>query len=303
MTPDGIGVVGAGIAGLHLSLFLQQHGVPVTLYSEATAEEQRAGRLPNTVVHWHNTRRRERALAVNHWDDLNVPGYDHKFGIHCVYFCIGPPQEAVRFRADPSAAGIAVDQRIITSTLLEDFEKRGGDVAVGPIHAEDLTTLTKRHQFVVVSAGRRSLIESARRGSLTELFPRLSQHCPYDQPQRLLSAVIVDGIPYPDPIGITSNFVPGVGELFELPMLTFEGFRTALLFESVPGGPGEALTKMRYDEDPQDFERTLLGLLEQHMPAPLERLDRQVFRITRSLDVLQGAITPTHPPTLRPTGQ
>ena len=66
--PD-IGIVGAGTAGLHLALLLQQRGLEPTLYAERTAAELREGRLPNTVAHHHHTRAREQELGVNHWDD------------------------------------------------------------------------------------------------------------------------------------------------------------------------------------------------------------------------------------------
>ena len=57
---SGTGIVGAGTAGLHLALLLQKRGVEATLYAERTADEVRSGRLPNTVVHNHRTRARER---------------------------------------------------------------------------------------------------------------------------------------------------------------------------------------------------------------------------------------------------
>ena len=67
-----IGIVGAGVAGLHLALLLQQRDVDATLYAERTAEEVAAGPLPNTVAHHHHTRARERQLGVNHWDDGEI---------------------------------------------------------------------------------------------------------------------------------------------------------------------------------------------------------------------------------------
>jgi 2-polyprenyl-6-methoxyphenol hydroxylase-like FAD-dependent oxidoreductase len=38
---ERIGIVGAGVAGLHLALYLQQHGVPARLYAERTPAAQR----------------------------------------------------------------------------------------------------------------------------------------------------------------------------------------------------------------------------------------------------------------------
>src|ERR1700757_4003164 len=55
-----IAIVGSGVSGLHLGLFLQQHDVPVTLYSDKTAEQIATGRLLNTVAHHHHTLERVR---------------------------------------------------------------------------------------------------------------------------------------------------------------------------------------------------------------------------------------------------
>jgi 2-polyprenyl-6-methoxyphenol hydroxylase-like FAD-dependent oxidoreductase len=63
-----VGIVGAGIAGLHLALYLQQHGLVATLYADRSAAEIRAGRLPNTVALMGATRARDTALGTNHWD-------------------------------------------------------------------------------------------------------------------------------------------------------------------------------------------------------------------------------------------
>jgi 2-polyprenyl-6-methoxyphenol hydroxylase-like FAD-dependent oxidoreductase len=45
-----IGIIGAGVAGLHLGLLLQKYGVAATIYAEKTPEQQLAGQLRNIVV-------------------------------------------------------------------------------------------------------------------------------------------------------------------------------------------------------------------------------------------------------------
>jgi 2-polyprenyl-6-methoxyphenol hydroxylase-like FAD-dependent oxidoreductase len=100
------------------------------------------------------------------------------------------------------------------------------------------------------------------------------------------------GIAYPEPLGFGYNITPGVGEVFQAPFFSFEGRVTALAWEAVPGGPFEALTRMRYEDDPQKFEATELALLRDYVPDTYARVNLAEFGITRSLDVLQGAITP-----------
>jgi hypothetical protein len=55
----------------------------------------------------------------------------------------------------------------------------------------------------------------------------------------------------------------------------------------------EPITVQRYDDDPAAFEALLLDLLKRHAPRVYERVDPQAFGLTRPLDLLQGAITPT----------
>src|SRR5262245_24301756 len=77
-----IGIIGSGIAGLHLGLFLQRHGVDATIYSDRSPDQIRASRLSNFVVRFDHTCERERALDVNHWEFAD-------FGITCVQMHIG----------------------------------------------------------------------------------------------------------------------------------------------------------------------------------------------------------------------
>ena len=83
---DGIGIVGAGVAGLHLGLFLRGHDVPVTIYTERSGDDVAAGRLPNTVGHHHHTLERERALGVHHWDAA-----EYGYVCHHHYVGMDPP--------------------------------------------------------------------------------------------------------------------------------------------------------------------------------------------------------------------
>jgi hypothetical protein len=67
----------------------------------------------------------------------------------------------------------------------------------------------------------------------------------------------------------------------------------SLLFEGIPGQAFDALTRIRYDDDPAKFKATMLDLLRHHAPAIYDRVNLAEFAITRPEDVLQGAVTPT----------
>lgn len=46
-----IGIVGAGTAGLHLGLFLRQHDVDVTVYTDRKPDEYSGLRLLLSLIH------------------------------------------------------------------------------------------------------------------------------------------------------------------------------------------------------------------------------------------------------------
>src|SRR6266540_2990438 len=154
-----IGIVGAGVAGLQLGLFLQQHGIAATIYAEKTPEQQLAAQLSNIVIRSAPTRERERFLGVNHWDAANVD-------LFCWNFHIGG-ERPFAFSGDIAQPAIIVDMRIYYARLLEDFAMRGGRVVTGALQAGDVERLAAQHDLMVVASGR---------GSLANMFPRLAAH-------------------------------------------------------------------------------------------------------------------------------
>jgi 2-polyprenyl-6-methoxyphenol hydroxylase-like FAD-dependent oxidoreductase len=271
----GIGVVGSGVAGLHLGLLLRAHDVPVTIYADRSADEVAGGRLLNTVAHHHHTLERERALGVHHWDAA-------EYGYVCHHHYVGPE---LRFRGDFANPSSIIDYRVYLPRLMADYEERGGELVVGAaLQSADVERLSERHDLMVVAVGR---------GSLGELFARRPGKSPYDRPQRRLCAGIYRGIAYSEPKGVGVCLSPGHGELLELPIYSREGFGDALLFEAIPGGELEVLADLRYEDGPAQFERTVLSVLERHFPGVFERVDHAEFGLIGPRDVLQGALTPT----------
>jgi hypothetical protein len=271
-----IGIVGSGIAGLHLGLFLQQEGRDATIYSDRSPDQIRTSRLPSLVVRFDHTLERERALGVNHWDfpDFGV------FGVR-THIDLRPP---IVWSGSFKRAASGVDMRIYQSTLLEDFTERGGKVILGELHASDVVRLSDQHDLMVIASGR---------GSLTEMFRRDFVRSPYNRPQRLLTAAFYRGLDFPEPLGVTQAISPGNGEIFQAPFTSFEGRVCTIMVEAIPGQAFEVIAHVRYENDPKKFEAAMLDLLREHAPPIYERVNLKEFGVTRPLEVLQGAITPT----------
>lgn len=273
--PD-IGIVGAGVAGLHLGLLLRQHDVPVTIYTDRTAEQTAGGRLLNTVAHHAPTLERERQLGVDFW-----PAQEYGYSCHHHYF--GGPQP-LRFRGDFAERSAAIDYRLYLPRLMDTFQELGGELVIRALGGDDIEPLAARHDLLVVAAGR---------GAFTDLFPRRPEHSPYTAPQRRLCAGLYHGIAPAEPKGVTISVSPGHGELLEIPMFSHEGHVTVLLFENIPGGDLEVLAGLKYADDPQLFTKTVLNKTAQHHPTTFERIDPARFALTRPEDLLQGALVPT----------
>jgi 2-polyprenyl-6-methoxyphenol hydroxylase-like FAD-dependent oxidoreductase len=275
MSMTSIAVIGSGVSGLHLGLFLEQHDVPVTIYTDRTPEQIASGRLLNTVAHHHHTLERERALSVHHWDA-------DEYGYVCHQHAITGLPEPVRFRGDFDHPSSVIDYRLYLPRLMEDFQERGGELVVAPIDASAAERLSHGHDLVVIAGGR----------GLGAMFAPRPDKCPYDRPQRRLSAGVYHGVEYSDPKGVGVHMSLGHGELLELPITSREGFATALLFENIPGGDLEVLADIRYEDDPAQFNRVVLEKLQQHYPMCFERVDHASFGLQGPTDLLQGALTP-----------
>jgi 2-polyprenyl-6-methoxyphenol hydroxylase-like FAD-dependent oxidoreductase len=270
-----IAIVGSGVSGLHLGLFLQQHDVPVTIYTDKTGEEIAGGRLLNTVAHHHHTLERERELGVHHWDA-------DEYGYVCHQHSVVGTPEPMRFRGDFVHPSSVVDYRLYLPRLMADYQERGGAIAFGQIDAPGIGRISRDHDLVVVAAGRGSGV----------MFPARADKSPYDRPQRRLSAGIYHGIRYSEPKGVGVHMSLGHGELLELPITSREGFATALLFENIPGGDLEVLADIGYDDDPRAYDQAVLRKLERHYPMCFERIDPESFALQGPTDLLLGALTP-----------
>jgi 2-polyprenyl-6-methoxyphenol hydroxylase-like FAD-dependent oxidoreductase len=271
-----IGIVGAGIAGLHLALYLQKHGVDATLITDRAPEDYRSLRLLNTVAHHHVTIAREDYLGVNHWKDPKDHYYYHD---HAFNF-----PEPIKFRGYFSKASRAVDYRIYLPALMEDFQRRGGKIEYRRIEEADIGPLVARFNLLVVAAGK---------GPLGQLFAYRPEQTPYSQPQRRLCVGLYTGVRQPDPMNVTLSVSPGHGEMIVIPTITFGGVANALLMENVPGGDMEELATISYEKDRQHFLRVLLDKLEKHHPTTYDRIDTARFDLAQPTDLLQGGIVPT----------
>lgn len=270
-----VAILGTGISGVTLALRLQQLCNDSTLFADRSPEQIWDGRLLNTVARFGHTLERERLLGIDHW-----AGAGHAFD--CCHFSVGSPLD-VAFVGRAAGAVEAVDFRLLLPRWIEDYVARGGCVTYGALPPElgTVERAVEGHNLVVAAVGR---------ASLSTLFPIDTARSPYTEPQRLLLAALVDGLALPEPLGLSFNVAPGVGELFEIPILTAGGLGTNILVEAVPGGPlAEVVT--RPIDDPH-FVDELCDALARFAPAIAARVDRSALRIRSSRDVLQGAITP-----------
>lgn len=274
--PKRVAIVGAGVAGLHLALFLQKRGIPVTLYSDRTPDQLRQGRLPNTVALMGATRARHRELGVHDWD---APGYDTV----AMHIHVGGDQP-LTFTGRPAEPLLFIDMRLYLPRLAELFVARGGQLLIRDIQADDLADLAAQGSLVVVATGR---------NGLTRRFPRIPAASPYSQPQRQLMAGLFRGIAPLTPQSMCFQIAPGQGELFENRFLTADGVVGGLLIEAIPGSELAQLATLNYDDHPAYFEATLLDCLQHYAPLTYSRIDARAFALRHDFDLLQGAVTPT----------
>ncbi|MEV4476623.1 styrene monooxygenase/indole monooxygenase family protein [Nonomuraea sp. NPDC049504] len=271
-------IVGAGQAGLHLALGLQQHGYDVTVVSARTAGEIEHGNVMSTQFQFDSTLRYERDLGIFFWDGQppHTPG---------TRFMLGGdgPAPALEWSAPLKKPGADIDQRVKMSRWLRLFEERGGNVVIGAATVSDLDRWAADYDLVVVAAGK---------GPLAEMFERDAARSPYTRPQRMLSVVYVNGF-QPDPAGpgdhsVDFHLLPGRGELIVMPAITTSGPCHILFFEAIPGG---ALDVFGDVSSPQEHLDRFVELLERHVPWVCEQYGK--LELTDAGGTLRGGFAPT----------
>jgi len=275
MRTKHIGIIGAGIAGLHLGLRLQRLGIACTIITDKTPDQVAAAQLTNMVVHWPTTLGRERVLGVYHW-----PTCEHGFSrLHQVI----ETKERIEIHARAAQPARAVDYRIYLPRLMEDFAERGGRLQVRTLDAKDMGRIAEHFDLVVVATPA---------NGFQHLFARDNANSPYSRPQRYYLAGLYHGFRSRGSRSATLSIAPGHGEALCFPFLSRTGLVTALaimtpqpdalamlrVLSSRPGRPG--------------YCATLLRELEQLHPSIYSQIDTFRFGLQGEDDLAQAAVTP-----------
>ena len=268
-----IGIVGAGQSGLQLAIGLRKAGYDVTVLSNQTAEQIRAGRVTSSQCMFDFALGQERSLGINFWDD-ECPR------IGAVEFAIaGPRDKALSWAATLDAPAMSVDQRVKMPRWLEELARLGGEVRLQSAGVDELENLASECELVVVAAGK---------GEIAALFERDATRSPFTQPMRALGLTYVRGLkPRPAGAAICFNVIPGVGEYFVFPALTTTGPCEIMVFEGVVGGPMDCWAEARTPEQHLAISREIL---RRHAPWEHERT-RDV-ELTDPNGILAGRFTP-----------
>ncbi|MEU3370423.1 styrene monooxygenase/indole monooxygenase family protein [Streptomyces sp. NPDC006660] len=282
-------IVGAGQAGLHLALGLQQHDYDVTVMSARTADEIEHGTVMSSQFQFDSTLAFERELGIYFWEGLapHTPLTSFQVGAE-------GPVPVVDWVSPLKKPGADVDQRLKMAHWLRLFEERGGNLIVKGATVADLDAMAGDHDLVVVAAGKEGL---------AGLFERDASRSPYTTPQRMLSVVYVNGY-QPDPAGpgdhtVEFHMLPGRGEMIVMPALTVSGPCHILFFEAVPGGPLDVFWDIH---SPQEHLERFVDLVELHVPWARENFTK--LELTDAGGTLRGGYTPVvrHPVATLPSG-
>jgi 2-polyprenyl-6-methoxyphenol hydroxylase-like FAD-dependent oxidoreductase len=270
-----VGIIGDGIAGLHLGLRLRQLGIDCTIMTNRSPDQVASAQLTNTVVHWPATLGRERVLRVYHWPA-------EEFGFHHLHKVIQAPQP-IEIHNRAAAPARAIDYRLYLPRLMEDFAERGGKLEVGALDAKEIARIADRFHLVVVATPG---------NGFARLFARDAALSPYNRPQRYSLAGLFTGFRWSKMRGVTLSVVPGHGEAVAFPLLSRTGMVGALAISSRHADGLSMLRVLSCHPDRAGFRAALLRKLEQLHPAIYHQIDATRFDLQGPDDLARAAITP-----------
>lgn len=272
-----IAIIGAGQSGLQMALGLLGRGYAVTLVSNRTPEQIRAGRVMSSQCMFHTALQAERDLGLNWWEPTCPP-------VKGIGLAVRAPgtaaTKAIDWAAPLTHYAQAVDQRLKMAAWLEEVSKRGGDVQIRDAGIADLDALARTHDLVMLAAGK---------GEIVGQFRRNAERSPFDRPQRALALTYVAGMTPRTPFSrVCFNVIPGVGEYFVFPALTLGGPCEIMVFEGMIGGPMDCWNDIK---SPAQHLQRSLEILEKFLPWEAERCRR--VELTDANGILAGRFPPT----------
>jgi hypothetical protein len=282
-----ITIVGAGQAGLQLGIGLVDNGYDVTIVSNRTADEIRAGKVMSSQCMFDTSLSHERDLGLDFWADDCPP-------VEGIGLTVPSPDGDIAFSwaAKLDAPAQSVDQRLKMPRWMAEFENRGGKIELVDAGISELEEYADSSDLVIVAAGK---------GEIARLFERDAERSQFDKPQRALSLTYVKGLqPQPDYSTVSFNLLPGIGEYFVFPALTTTGPCDIMVFEGVPGGPLDCWGDI---SSPEEHLGNAQRLLREFVPWEAERATD--VELTDPNGVLAGRFPPTirKPVALLPSGK
>lgn len=270
-------IVGAGQSGLQLALSLQKRGYAVSVTSNRSADDIRAGKVLSSQCMFHDSLQHERDRGLNFWES-ECPTVDG------ISFVVPHPEipgeKALSWSHRLDHYAQSVDQRVKVPGWINEFERRGGEILYKEASIEDMEQWTQTYDLVIVAAGK---------GAIAQMFERDAQRSPYDKPQRALALTYVHGMTPRDEFSAVSfNLIPGVGEYFVFPALTTTGPCDIMVFEGVPGGPMDCWGDV---QTPGQHLARSRQILQQYLPWEAQRCER--VELTDSNGILTGRFAPT----------
>jgi flavin reductase (DIM6/NTAB) family NADH-FMN oxidoreductase RutF len=270
-----IAIIGAGQSGLQLGLGLLHAGYQVTTLSDHSADEIYHGKVRSSQCMFDSALQTERDLELNSWEQ-ECPK------VEGIGFAVPGPLggKVIDFAARLDNYAQSVDQRVKIPGWLAEFEKRGGKLQIKEADIDDLETLVRSHDLVIVASGK---------GQIGRLFERDANRSPYDKPQRVLALTYVKNMrPHQPFTAVCFSLIPNVGEYFAFPALTTSGPCEIMVFEGIPGGPMDCWSEVR---TPEQHLAKSKWILDTFMPWEAERC--RDAELTDDNGILVGRFAPT----------
>jgi hypothetical protein len=279
-----ITIVGAGQAGLQLGIGLLKNGYSVSLFSEKSAEEIQKGRITSSQGIFDTALNCERELAISYWE--NIYPKNTTVSLSIAQQNQNNPEIFWKGRTKPYQS---IDQRMKFPIWINTFKELGGEFIIEKIDFSTLDKISKQTDLVIVATGK---------GDIGQHFQTDCEKSTFFKPMRQLALCYANNTT--GSTGVRANIIPGVGEFFTMPGITFSGACEMMLFEGLFGGPFDC---WQHIQDPQEQLEKSIELLKKYVPWEAIRFKNA--KLTDTKATLTGSYTPVvkHPILKLPSGR